>query len=216
MSTEVQKFNSPTLRISNIVCGRRNLAGTRVEYLIDPRGDEELGYEIPEKIVLKRWKLRSDSKRTFGGIRLSPNVWRSIHMALGHDYSATFKMDAEEIDFLYSVVAKELKSRRYPSMTGAKVVKLMTAIGREAFIALMKRHNDPAREGNYGTPDLLLWVEAKDSGSIYSRFVEVKKPEEPLSKDQISELSFLNDELNCKARCLRLKETKSAVHVRAA
>ena len=39
----------------------------------------------------------------------------------------------------------------------------------------------------------------------YIRFVEVKKPDEPLSQDQVTELKFLN-EINIKARVLRLIE----------
>lgn len=38
------------------------------------------------------------------------------------------------------------------------------------------------------------------------RFVEVKKPGEPLSSDQINELHFLNDELNVRARVIYLDE----------
>ena len=37
-------------------------------------------------------------------------------------------------------------------------------------------------------------------------FIEVKKPDEPLSKAQLSELHFLKCKLSLKARCFRLKE----------
>ena len=49
------EFNSPALRISNIVHGRRNVAG-RVEYMLDPKGQDTSKFEIPEQIVLTRWK----------------------------------------------------------------------------------------------------------------------------------------------------------------
>jgi len=47
------EFNSPALRISNIVHGRRNVAG-RVEYMLDPKGQDTSKFKIPEKIVLTK------------------------------------------------------------------------------------------------------------------------------------------------------------------
>jgi hypothetical protein len=41
-----------------------------------------------------------------------------------------------------------------------------------------------------------------EKDSQYIRFVEVKKPREPLSPDQIDELTYLNFELNLKDRNL--------------
>ena len=50
------EFNSPALRVSNIVHGRRNVAG-RVEYMLDPKGQDTSKFKIPEKIVLTRWDV---------------------------------------------------------------------------------------------------------------------------------------------------------------
>jgi hypothetical protein len=55
----------PSLRISHIVYGRRS-RGNRVEYLVDEEGDQ---YEIPEKVVLIRWRRRKHS--TIAGPRCS-------------------------------------------------------------------------------------------------------------------------------------------------
>ena len=203
-------FNSPRLGVSNIVYGRRTNSNTRVEYLVDSGGDEELGYGIPEKVVLSRWKRKAHSRYRFGGIRLSPNVWRSISVALGSNYSEVFKMSIVQIDAKYAAAREVLKSLHYPTMVGMKVVRLMEGLGLERFKILMDRLNDPSRALHYGTPDLFLWAVAKSSKVMaYSQFVEVKKPDEPLSKDQISELHFLSSRLDLKARCFRLKERKT-------
>ena len=122
-------------------------------------------------------------------------------------------MSIAQIDAKYAVAREVLKSLHYPTMVGMKVVRLMEGLGLERFKILMERHNDPSRAQRYGTPDLFLWALAKNSEVMaYSRFVEVKKPDEPLSKDQISELHFLNSVLDVKARCFRLKERKTKPH----
>jgi len=206
MCIEVEKFNSPHLGISNIVFGRRTNSNNRVQYLVDAEGCEESGHKIPEKVVLSRWKQKVNQKYRFGGMRLSPNIWRSINIALGSIYPEIFNMDIDQIDLKYKAAAQTLRTFQYPTMVGMKVVRLMKGLGLEKFKVLMERHNDPSRSDKYGTPDLFLCAIKRNSGVIaYSRFVEVKKPNEPLSKDQISELHFLNG-LNLKARCFRLKE----------
>ena len=216
MIKEEKDFNSPRLGISNIVYGRRTNSNTRVEYLVDTEGDENLGYAIPEKVVLKRWKQKAHPKYRFGGMRLSPNIWRSINMALGSNYSDAFKMSADQIDAKYVKASETLKSMDYPTMVGMKVARLIEGLGLTRFRILMERHNDPLRTNYYGTPDLFLWAVAKSSEIIvYSRFIEVKKPDEPLSKAQLSELHFLKCRLHLKARCFRLKErdTKPPKHL---
>ena len=54
-------YGSPSLGISNIVYGRRNLNG-RVEYLLD-NSDGPQSFQIPEQIVLKRWKAKDGTPR---------------------------------------------------------------------------------------------------------------------------------------------------------
>ena len=55
------QFNSPSLSISNIVHGRRNDTG-RVEYMLDPTGQDNSRFEIPEE-----WKI--------DGVSISPDFW---------------------------------------------------------------------------------------------------------------------------------------------
>jgi hypothetical protein len=63
----------PSLIIRHIVYGRRSLRN-RVEYLLDAVGDR---YEIPEKVVLIRWRQRKHATYSFSGDRLEPHVWRA-------------------------------------------------------------------------------------------------------------------------------------------
>ncbi len=54
-------------------------------------------------------------------------------------------------------------------------------------------------------PDLFLFAWQHEPRRVLGRFVEVKKPEEPLKPSQVEELAYLNG-LGLKARVLRLTE----------
>ena len=201
-------FNSPALRISHIVHGRRNVAG-RVEYMLDPEGRDTSKFEIPEEIVLTRWRQRISNAYVFGGMRLSPNIWRSLKVALGKDLSSIELLDETEIDNRYNAAAARLHLKRYKAVNGGNVLKLVQGLGVTKFNALMTRHNDPERSKIYGTPDLFVWAISRNSKEIdHVRFIEVKKPREPLSEDQVNELHYLNFDLKVKARVLRLREAR--------
>ena len=203
------KFISPTIRISNIVHGRRNVEN-RVEYLLDPTGKNRANYDIPEQIVLKRWRARKHKDYNFGGMRLSPNIWRSIKLVLGDDYTRIGKMSDSEINLSYQNVSEEFMAANYKKVAGKNILKLIEGLGLAKFQILMTRHNDPNRSLIYGTPDLYLWATSKAKNVIgYIRFIEVKRPREHLKAHQKAEISFLNVELNVKARVLRLIEVKS-------
>ena len=207
MIKEVEVFTSQTLPISYSVFGRRTNKNRRVEYLIDPKGRPEGGYAIPERVILSRWRKQSSRKVVFRGMRLSPNVWRSIRIALGDDVSVIVKMSIGEIEQRYQNSASELKRLHYPKSNGIRILCIKACLGTENLKALLDRHNDPSRVNIYGTPDLLLWESNRKTKAIESmRFVEVKKPKEPLSKDQKDELSYLNNVLGVPALLLRLKE----------
>jgi len=202
------EFNSPALRISNIVHGRRNVAD-RVEYMLDPKGQDTSKFEIPEQIVLTRWRQRKSNAYVFGGMRLSPNIWRSVKVALGKDWSNIERLESTEIDKLYKASAARLKSKKYKAVNGENLLKLAEGLGVTKFNALMTRHNDPERSKIYGTPDLFVWAISRNNKEIdHVRFIEVKKPREPLSEDQVNELHYLNFDLKVKARVLRLREAR--------
>ena len=200
------EFIYPPLRISNIVHGRRKVEN-RVEYLLDRTGTNRADYDIPEQIVLKRWRARKHKDYDFGGMRLSPNIWRSIQLVLGEDCTRISKMSDSEINNSYENVSEEFMAANYKKVAGENILKLIEGIGLTNFQALMARHNNPDRSKIYGTPDLYLWATSKARKTIkYIRFVEVKRPTEHLKAHQKAEIGFLNDELNLKARVLRLKE----------
>ena len=119
-------------------------------------------------------------------------------------------MSDKEINVSYQNVSQELLAANYKKVAGENILKLIEGIGLTNFQALMARHNDPGRSDIYGTPDLYLWATSKAKKTIkYIRFVEVKRPTEHLKAHQKDEIAYLNDELNLKARVLRLKEVKS-------
>jgi hypothetical protein len=83
---------------------------------------------------------------------------------------------------------------------------LFEVCGASRLKQLIVRHNDPARQDRFGTPDLFLYATDNSTGkAAIARFVEVKKPEEPLKPDQSEEIAFLQG-LGLHARVLRLDE----------
>ena len=202
-------YGSPRLGISNIVYGRRNLNG-RVEYLLD-HSDGVQSYEIPEQIVLKRWKAKDGTPRAvrYSGFRLKPNTWKSLSFVFGFDVKRLSELNAGQINTCFSESCRdeEFNSRNFNKIDGYKVEILIKALGSEKMLQILKRHNDPEFPERYGTPDLFLFATKIDENKIdHFRFVEVKRPRERLSADQINELDFLKNELNLKARVLRLIE----------
>jgi hypothetical protein len=209
MIKEVEIFTSQTLPISYSVFGRRTNKNRRVEYLIDPKGLLDKGFGIPEQVVLSRWKKKSSRKNYCSGMRMSPNIWRSIRVALGNDAFSIAQMSIEEINACYHRKSDELKAHKYPIITGEKILHLARGLGSKNLEALLLRHNDMSRSGLFGTPDLYLWKSTKKTRDIHSiKFVEVKKPKEPLSSDQRDELEYLNNVLGIPALLLRLIEHK--------
>ena len=205
-----QEFNRPALRISNIVYGRRNLTGHRVEYLLD-HTDPDSPYHIPEQIVLRRWKAKDGSEAglRFSGFRLSPKIWKSLNFVFEADVNAMCNLSEDHLNEIFAKKSEEeeFKNQHFITITGDKLKRLTSALGTEKLGRLIERHNDPNFPERYGTPDLFLYAIKDGINKIdHFRFVEVKKPDEPLSADQIDELHFLNDELRVRARVLFLVE----------
>ena len=205
-----QEFNSPALRISNIVYGRRNPTGHRVEYLLD-HTDPNSPYHIPEQIVLRRWKAKDGSEAglRFSGFRLSPKIWKSLNFVFEADVNAMRDLSEDHLNEIFAKKSEEqeFKNQHFIIITGDKLKRLTSALGTEKLRRLIERHNDPNFQERYGTPDLFLYAIKDETNKIdHFRFVEVKKPDEPLSANQIDELHFLNDELSVNARVLFLDE----------
>ena len=204
------EFNRPALRISNIVYGRRNPTGHRVEYLLD-HTDLNSPYHIPEQIVLRRWKAKdgSGSNLRFSGFRLSPKIWKSLNFVFEADVEAMCDLNEDHLNEIFAKRSKEeeFKNQHFIIIAGDKLKRLTSALGPEKLRRLLERHSDPNFPERYGAPDLFLYAIKDGTKKIdHFRFVEVKKPDEPLSADQIDELHFLNDELRVRARVLFLVE----------
>ena len=104
-------------------------------------------------------------------------------------------------------VGREALRAAFATLPGASVLyALFEVCGALRLEQLIERHNDPARQDRFGTPDLFLYaIEDSTGKAAIARFVEVKKPEEPLKPDQTEEIAFLQ-ELGLHARVLRLDE----------
>lgn len=194
----------PSLRISHIVYGRES-RGTRVVYLVDPKGGGT-DKKVAEAVVLARWRRRKFENYTFSGTRLNPKIWRVLPKVLGAEVEAWCKWTEAEL------ATKIEKGRTVLGIEGKALPEagalkaLLQVCGPSRLAALTARHNDPVRHDRYGTPDLFLYATHNETQrTSIARFVEVKKPEEPVSRDQREEIAFLQS-LGLHARVLRLVE----------
>lgn len=200
--TKIDK--APALRISHIVRGRRNDGG-RVNYLVDPEGNGE-ARGIPEDVVLIRWRKRVMKGHTFHGCRLGPNLWRGVDKALGRDARNICGLEKTVIE----TAQKRLNSGKgehhlympEPTMFQA----LVSLLGPIRLQAILDRHLDKSRADRFGTPDLFLFARNTSTQEpAFYRLVEVKKPNEQISRDQREEIAFLRL-IGVPARLLRLIE----------
>lgn len=194
--------SKPSLRISHIVYGRTN-EGKRVKYLIDPSGEH---FAIPEEVVLIRWRRRRHPNASFSGARLGPHLWRALAKSLGEDCSKwPAHMSEAALNQARTAFRQDQTRRAYlnslPSLSTLEA--LWSICGSERLQRLVDRHSDPRV---FGVPDLLLFARDHKTQKVYmGRFVEVKKPEEPISPGQREEIDFMNS-LGLHARLIRLIE----------
>jgi hypothetical protein len=194
----------PPLRISHIVYGRES-DGKRVLYLLDPKGEgNKKG--IAEQVVLHRWRKRVFQGYAFGGARLSPNLWRALLMVLGPNADGWDCYSMNELKTIIESKRDLLRTKHLTVPTANVLFALIKVCGTDGLQKLVNRHNDPERMDRYGVPDLFLYATNNESGlPTIARFVEVKKPDEPVSRDQREEIAFLQS-LGLHARVLRLIE----------
>jgi hypothetical protein len=194
----------PSLRISHIVYGRE-LRGNRVYYLVDPKGDGT-NKKVAESVVLYRWRRRVFVGFTFSGARLGPNLWRTLSKVFSENTKSWLRLSVGDIEAMIDAHREDMRSE-FATLPAANVLHaLFQLCGVVRLKQLITRHNDPAREGRFGTPDLFLYAIENATGKpSIARFVEVKKPEEPLKPDQTEEIAFLQS-LGLHARVLRLDE----------
>ena len=197
--------NSPELGISNVVYGRERRKDGRVIYFPDNKllvGKKE----IPEKIVLKRWRKREFVFNVARGFRLSPNFWRATSIALGKDALRIKSLNKNEIEIGFTNHQEAIRSKNFKTQSASNVIEVFKCLEAFQLQSILDRHTNPDRMEKYGTPDLFLFTSHKATHLISRAcFVEVKRPGEKLSDDQISEINFLRD-IGLKSRVLRLKE----------
>jgi len=197
----------PALHISNIVHGRER-DGQRVTYLVDPRG-HGTDRDIAEVVVLRRWRARKTDGYRFSGSRMPPSTWRALPIILGDDVSTWPAFTEAEIADRKTQAAGALKPLNLDAPAPTTIVALIAVCGVDRLRALVARHADPARWASPGVPDLFLFAWQLDRRRVLGRFVEVKKPTEPLLRSQVEELAFLQ-QIGLKARELRLLERGGA------
>ena len=203
MSPRTDEPRKPSLRISHVVYGRRN-EGRRVTYLVDPRGlgDDR---DVPETVVLRRWRRRKFPGYTFSGVRLSSTLWRALPVWLGPDVEGWHRMSPADMETRKASAKAALAANHLSVPDVACTTALLSACKPAGLRALVDRH--AARGSRSGVPDLFLFARDTSGRSLMARFVEVKKPEEPVSDDQVEELAFMIG-LGLNARVLRLQERR--------
>ena len=200
--TEINR--APALRISHIVYGREN-TGTRVRYFIDPTGKAG-PKEIPENVVLKRWRQRKMENHSFHGCRLSPNLWRAIGRAYGNKGDSISKLMPDALEKNREIIRADAAEHHLMVPNADLLHSIISALGPKKLQQILDRHLDPARAEKFGTPDLFLFAKKKSETRVaFYRFVEVKKPKERVSNDQHEEIAFLRS-IGIQARILRLIE----------
>ena len=200
--TEINR--APALRISHIVYGREN-TGTRVRYFIDPTGKAG-PKEIPENVVLKRWRQRKMENHSFHGCRLSPNLWRAIGRAYGNKGDSISKLTPDALEKNREIIRADAAEHHLMVPNADVLHSIISALGPKKLQQILDRHLDPGRAGKFGTPDLFLFAKKKSETRVaFYRFVEVKKPKERVSNDQHEEIAFLRS-IGIQARILRLIE----------
>jgi len=205
--TDIEK--KPSLRISPNVYGRTE-DRNRVRYLIDPKG-EGTQTGVPETVVLTRWRKRKFPHYSFSGEKLSSTVWRAVAKAYGMNAEKICKLTLEELQKIKDEKTESLKDLGHLELPSAKTLNALCAVcGPERLQVLLDKHNSKEHEGKSGVPDLFLYATNNQTGKpSIARFVEVKKPKERISQDQIDEIELLNT-MSLHARVMRLVEMPKA------
>ena len=205
---ETELNRAPALRISHIVYGRLNEhpeGRGRVSYLLDPDGLGE-ARDIPEEVVLHRWRRRVMDGHTFHGCRLGPNLWRAVNHAMGRNAEELISLGVDEITKLRSTLSVGRDEHHFKLQDAGHVAVLFQGLGKDRLQAILDRHLAPERALKFGTPDLFLFARNSSTKRLaFFRLVEVKKPHERISEDQHDEIAFLRS-LGVPARVLRLVE----------
>jgi hypothetical protein len=195
--------SAAALRISTIVRGRHK-EGPRVTYLLDPDG-RDADRDVPESVVLTRWRRRRVAGFVHSGARLAPSLWRALPVALGPDVASWTSLSERTIADRLEAVRPALRAQHLDAPSAMIVHTLIAVCGPARLQQLVARHANPERWGSPGVPDLFLFRRDTTGRITSARFVEVKRPREPFRPGQEDELAFLQS-IGLHARVLRLIE----------
>ena len=195
----------PSLRISPNVYGRTSVRN-KVKYLIDPKGfGSDMG--VPERVVLTRWRQRQFPNHQFSGDKLSSTLWRAVAAVYGKNATKICNLSMEQIENLKVKHSQFASEQNYLKLPASSIMfALFFICGPKRLQVLIDKHTSQEHEGRSGVPDLFLFAINNLTGiPSVARFVEVKKPGEKISQDQIDEINLLNT-LGLHARVMRLVE----------
>ena len=199
----------PSLRISPNVYGRTAVRN-RVTYLIDPKGEgTKMG--VPETVVLTRWRQREFPNYRFSGSKLSPTLWRAVAAVYGKNAIKICKLSKDELEDLKKTQGPAFKKLHHYDLPSSNILFVLFNIcGPVRIKVLIDKHTSKEHEGRSGIPDLFLFATNNQTGKpSIARFVEVKKPGEKISQDQLDEIDLLNS-VGLHARVMRLVEMPKA------
>ena len=213
MSKALDIEKKPSLRISPYVFGRIGVKN-KVMYLIDPKGDgTKMG--VPERVVLARWRQRQFPNHSFSGEKLSSTIWRAVASAYGMNAEKICKLSLEKIQSIKDEKVEELNSTGFLKLPAASTLHALCFIcGPKRIQVLLDKHTSEEHKGKSGVPDLFLYsINQTTSKPSIARFVEVKKPDEPISPVQKEEIALLNS-LGLHARVMRLIEKSKTTELK--
>ena len=199
----------PSLRISPNVYGRTSVRN-KVKYLIDSKGGgSDMG--VPERVVLTRWRKRQFPNHKFSGDQLSSTLWREVADIYGKNAAKICSLSKEQLEEIKVIHRLPEGERSYLKLPASNIMfALFFICGPKRLQVLIDKHTSKEHEGRSGVPDLFLFAASTITGKpSIARFVEVKKPGEKISQDQIDEIELLNS-MGLHARVMRLVEMPKA------
>jgi len=199
----------PSLRISPTVYGRTSVKN-KVKYLIDPKGfGSDMG--VPERVVLTRWRQRKFANHRFSGDKLSSTLWRAVVAVYGKNAAKICMLSTEQLEKIKVTQSKLDEKQTHLKLPASSILfALFFICGSERLQVLLDKHTSKEHEGRSGVPDLFLFAVSTVTGKpSIARFVEVKKPGEKISQDQLDEIELLNS-MGLHARVMRLVEMPKA------
>ena len=199
----------PSLRISPNVYGRTSVRN-KVKYLIDPKGGgSDMG--VPERVVLTRWRMRQFPNHKFSGDKLSSTLWRAVAAVYGKNAAKICRLSKDQLEEIKVIQSQAEGESNYLKLPASNIMfALFFICGPKRLQVLIDKHTSKEHEGRSGVPDLFLFAVSTVTGEpSIARFVEVKKPGEKISQDQIDEIELLNS-MGLHARVMRLVEMPKA------